>query len=928
MSSSKLRKISKIVKEISMQSSQSTYDISGLDLSLCKFYYRTPQKLFKDLPSGDYTINKSSNQQSLVIQNNAIISSGEAIQVCYEMDLSSSKYEVDFEVDINRLTTSYNELVEDVHTLWEYIRKTGMIADDTTIDLILPQLNNNEVWVKSEDGYKGVSLTDAEGAIKKVIEEYTKLMEERLKKYTEEVELPKIKDEGNTQVDLVTKEGDKQVERLGDILDEVPYQQYTTILQPNENTITLPENWIITSKIDLFVNGLMLTKDVNYSISDRVITLNDTYEYEADILIRDSLPPQFFDEWKDDLEYIFEDSIDIAKDKFEKEIEPIADTIKDEKIEEIKNEGDKQLGLLAGAGSNFKPKQVANIELLKKIDAKEEEVYEVLGYYAYNDGATHKRVISSTDDGSGILLDNGKFANIIHDGKINVLWFGVKKDGTTDTTENIKKIFSSNIASEVFFPQGEYLISSTIIISKFLESYTLKSIKGNKAKIKVSSTFIGDYCFVFDNSETISPQMLHISGLSFEGNKSQKGLLFNYVQLFYLENCTLKNFIVGVEIQKVYYGTLGKNLNIIECTCAIYFSGNSNNSLLLNNIRLTTGSLGILIGSQLGGVSIQNCIIESFEYGIIGTVKRIEGGGLSSFINIVSNYFENVTKEIYLSRIDVSDDFTSISETNEGGYTLPDCVIKNNYFLAVKSKGNCISISPTNKAVIDSNFGLKKCELLLLRDSMPIYNHTIYCDDEQVEFVTIGKNLIVTGITIYFPNQIVYSGRLHYNKLVRVPRNNHTDYLMDSIIAPTGKVIKITNKELLEPLYEAFSPNELSSSYKKECKVYLNGNYYDVINKGDGNYIYKNRTEIAVGNISKFLQIGVTGEELLFYDVYSKMLISYKDGTYKGTIYSYIDSKDKAYGTELPASPKVNQIFYDINTNKYKIYNGSSWVEV
>lgn len=232
MSSSKLRKISRIVKEISIQNSQSRYDISGLDLSLCKFYYRTSQALFKDLPSGDYTIDTSSNQQSLVVQNSAVISSGEAIQVCYEMDLSSSKYEVDFEVDINRLTTSYNELVDDVHTLWEYIRKTGMIADDTTMDLILPQLNINEVWVKSEDGYKGMPLDDVEQSIKDIIDKYSQQKIEEIKKETtahvnKEIErikqeaqkaennaISNIKEQEKTSTQNIINEGNKQVQNV------------------------------------------------------------------------------------------------------------------------------------------------------------------------------------------------------------------------------------------------------------------------------------------------------------------------------------------------------------------------------------------------------------------------------------------------------------------------------------------------------------------------------------------------------------------------------------------------------------------------------------------------------------------------------------------------------------------------------------------
>ena len=565
------------------------------------------------------------------------------------------------------------------------------------------------------------------------------------------------------------------------------------------------------------------------------------------------------------------------------------------------------------------------IELQSRKNLKVGDIVEVLGYYTAGDGAGHKRIISNEDDGSGVQLANGLWANIVHNGEVNVSWFGAKGDGVTDDTLAIQKLFSSNLASSAFFPKGEYLISSTIKISKFLETYNLKTIKGDRAKIKVNSTFNGEYCFVFDDSEIDSPQMLKISGLSFEGDKTQKGILFNYVQLFYLENCSLRNFIVGIEIKRGYYGTLGKNLNIFECVCGIYLAENSNNSLLIQNVRLTSGTIGILIGSHLGGVSVQNCIIESFKYGIAGTVERKDGGGFDSFINIISNYFENNNKEIYLSRISVSEDFSTIAETNNGFYTVPNCVITNNYFLANFSKGNCISLSPLHNASINSNFGLKKCELLLLRDRMPLSSHTIYCNDELVEFIPVGS--IVTGITIYYPNQIVYSGRLHYNKLVRVAKNN-IDYQMNNVMMPTNKFLKITNKELLEPLYEAFNANELSSSYRTECKVYINGHSYDVVRKNDGDYLYKDKTELAVGRISEFLKIGVTGEELLFYDVYSKMFISYKDGTFKGTIYAYIDSNDKAFGTEFPLSPRVNQIFYHTTEKKYKIYNGNNWIDI
>ena len=155
----------------------------------------------------------------------------------------------------------------------------------------------------------------------------------------------------------------------------------------------------------------------------------------------------------------FNQMVEALKKEFEKVLIAGADEALIEIIKKFKEETDKQLGILAGAGSAFKPKQVANIEILKNVNAKVDEVYEVLGYYRFDDGATHKRKIAREDDGSGVQLANKLWANILHDGELHVEWFGTIGDGSNEQT--IFNKISSYIQNSSFtdlkliFPYGK-----------------------------------------------------------------------------------------------------------------------------------------------------------------------------------------------------------------------------------------------------------------------------------------------------------------------------------------------------------------------------------------------------------------------------------------------------------------------------------------
>lgn len=112
------------------------------------------------------------------------------------------------------------------------------------------------------------------------------------------------------------------------------------------------------------------------------------------------------------------------------------------------------------------------IEDLKLLNLKEGDVVELLGYYTKGDGADHKRKIESEDDGSGIQLENGLYANIVHNGEVNVSWFGIqnnvecraKLQSIIDVVDYKTIIIDKNIVLQQ--PQGTGTNNSGIVINK------------------------------------------------------------------------------------------------------------------------------------------------------------------------------------------------------------------------------------------------------------------------------------------------------------------------------------------------------------------------------------------------------------------------------------------------------------------------------
>ena len=132
---------------------------------------------------------------------------------------------------------------------------------------------------------------------------------------------------------------------------------------------------------------------------------------------------------------------------------------------------------------------VDTIEKLKELRfLKEGNIVEVLGYYQAGDGAGHQRIIASTDDGSGVQLDNQLWANIVHNGEVNVSWFGAKGDGVTDDGDIIQKAI--NYCNIVKLDNNKvYATTKTIKVGIRQKTLTSsESVERGMTKIKYTGT--------------------------------------------------------------------------------------------------------------------------------------------------------------------------------------------------------------------------------------------------------------------------------------------------------------------------------------------------------------------------------------------------------------------------------------------------------
>lgn len=242
--------------------------------------------------------------------------------------------------------------------------------------------------------------------------------------------------------------------------------------------------------------------------------------------------------------------------------------------------------------SKVKIIQNSNIESLKTQNLKVGNIVELLGYYSAGDGAGHKRIIASEDDGSGVLLDNGLWANIVHNGEVNISWFGAKGNGITDDTLAFQKAI--DFCNYIYVPNGKYLITPQLdpVTKIGLYNQPKEGIVINRSNVTL--VFSGNATLIantvdqnisshsmiavigkFNNAtnKTTFIENIHIIGAKIIGTRSQFNIPTtmengNSIQIAFAKNVTIENCNISDSPGNNILNMNTHNIKVLNCNFA------------------------------------------------------------------------------------------------------------------------------------------------------------------------------------------------------------------------------------------------------------------------------------------------------------------------------------------------------------------------
>ena len=179
-------------------------------------------------------------------------------------------------------------------------------------------------------------------------------------------------------------------------------------------------------------------------------------------------------------------------------------------------------------------------DMLNSTSLKEGDIVTVLGYYDKTDGASHKRIISSTQDSSSLTYGQ-YYANILYEDELYSTWFGCKQDGETDDTKAFQNFLNYFGKARLIVPGGIIKTSEMLVLKGIFRNQgtnvgnvSFREIYFRGAAIKYTGTENGCSVFICFHFNSI------IDGLAIHDKSSA-----NFINFCATWNSNFRNFHVS-----------------------------------------------------------------------------------------------------------------------------------------------------------------------------------------------------------------------------------------------------------------------------------------------------------------------------------------------------------------------------------------------
>lgn len=319
-----------------------------------------------------------------------------------------------------------------------------------------------------------------------------------------------------------------------------------------------------------------------------------------------------------------------------------------------------------------------------------------LGFYNLNDGGGASYLVTNTlneNKYQETLSDNKYIELINNDDFINVLKLGAKNDGTTDITSILTNAL--NYFNNLYFPNGKYLISSTINLTKntnFFSDDVVLCWSGDNLKNNMATIISSEENYSFKGNWG---NVNNFSNLNFEGLGIDTPCGSKIKNCYFTGNTGIKNARVSIIDNCSFSGCSNAGIEtstdskITNCyfysnNIGIYLLSSNDNQISNNKFEWNTKN-----GIECNQANYNNITLNTFDrntqYGIYATN--------CTFLKIIDNLFErNLVNHINISgngHTILSNDFLQKnSEDDQSGTIVPNasilapsiinCVIKNN----------------------------------------------------------------------------------------------------------------------------------------------------------------------------------------------------------------------------------------------------------